>query len=93
MLPGKWRLSEGGILFRERGVCDASGMGIKRKILKGRGYSAQREEGLSGGPALYMRTKFEVSSFSVGGSVAEWLACWTQARKSMGSNRSRDPVG
>ena len=26
----------------------------------------------------------------MGGSVAEWLACWTQARK--GSNRSRDAV-
>jgi len=26
------------------------------------------------------------------GSVAEWLACRTQARKSMGSNRSRDAV-
>jgi len=23
-----------------------------------------------------------------GGSVAEWLACWTQAQKSLGSNRS-----
>jgi len=29
----------------------------------------------------------------LGGSVAEWLACWTQARKGMGSNRSRDAVG
>ena len=29
----------------------------------------------------------------VGGSVAEWLACWTQARKGPGSNRSRDAVG
>jgi len=26
------------------------------------------------------------------GSVAEWLACRTQARKSTGSNRSRDAV-
>jgi len=25
----------------------------------------------------------------VGGSVAEWLACWTQAQKGLGSNRSR----
>ena len=24
-----------------------------------------------------------------GGSVAEWLACWTQAQKGPGSNRSR----
>jgi len=26
------------------------------------------------------------------GSVAEWLACWTQAQKGLGSNRSRDAV-
>ena len=29
----------------------------------------------------------------MGGSVAEWFACWTQARKGPGSNRSRDAVG
>jgi len=28
-----------------------------------------------------------------GGSVAEWLACWTQAQKGPGSNRRRDAVG
>ena len=28
-----------------------------------------------------------------GGSVAEWLVCWTQAQKGPGSNRSRDAVG
>ena len=28
-----------------------------------------------------------------GGSVAEWLACWTQAQKGLGSNHSCDPVG
>ena len=27
-----------------------------------------------------------------GGSVAEWLACWTQAQKGLGSNSSRDAV-
>ena len=27
------------------------------------------------------------------GSVAEWLACWTQAQKGLRSNRSRDAVG
>jgi len=26
------------------------------------------------------------------GSLAEWLACWTQAQKGLGSNRSRDAV-
>ena len=28
-----------------------------------------------------------------GGWVVEWLACWTQAQKGPGSNRSRDAVG
>ena len=28
----------------------------------------------------------------VGGSVAEWMACWTQAQKGPGSNRSRDTL-
>ena len=28
-----------------------------------------------------------------GGSVAEWLACWTQAQKGFASNHSRDAVG
>ena len=28
-----------------------------------------------------------------GGSVAVWLACWTQAQWGLGSNRSRDAVG
>jgi len=31
--------------------------------------------------------------FHVGGSVAEWLACLTQAQKGPGSNCSRDAVG
>jgi len=26
----------------------------------------------------------------LGGSVADWLACWTQAQYGRGSNRSRD---
>jgi len=32
-------------------------------------------------------------SFEMGGSVAEWLACWTQVQYGPGSNRSRDAVG
>jgi len=32
-------------------------------------------------------------TFLLGGSVAEWLACWTQVQKGPGSNRSRDAVG
>ena len=30
---------------------------------------------------------------AISGSVAEWLACWTQAQKGLGSNRSHDAVG
>jgi len=42
---------------------------------------------------LYCSTWIESSHARVvGGSVAEWLACWTQAQKA-GSNRSRDAVG
>jgi len=33
------------------------------------------------------------STILQGGSVAEWLACWTQAQKGPGSNHSRDAVG
>jgi len=36
-------------------------------------------------------TQFSGPPFS--GSVAEWLACWTQVQKGQGSNRSRDAVG
>jgi len=32
-------------------------------------------------------------NIKTGGSVAEWLACWTQAQKDPGSNRSRNAVG
>jgi len=28
--------------------------------------------------------------YILGGSVAEWLVCWTQAQKGLGSNRSRN---
>jgi len=31
--------------------------------------------------------------YKTSGSVAEWLACWTQAQKGLGSNHSRDAVG
>ena len=31
-------------------------------------------------------------SLSWGGSVGEWLACWSQAQKGLGLNRSRDAV-
>ena len=30
----------------------------------------------------------EIAPFPIGGSLAEWLACWTQAQKGPGSNRS-----
>jgi len=37
--------------------------------------------------------KFHFRTSEMGGSVAAWLACWTQAHKGLGSNRSRDAVG
>jgi len=36
---------------------------------------------------------FLVGHAKWGGSVAEWLTCWTQAQKGLGSNRSLDAVG
>ena len=30
--------------------------------------------------------------YQICGLVAEWLACWTQAQKGPGSNRSRDAL-
>jgi len=60
--------------------------------------------GLTFGLALhlvffYMDRASEINSFDLtirnegGGSVVEWLACWTQAQTGPGSNRSRDAVG
>jgi len=39
------------------------------------------------------RVSFGDANNPKGGSVAEWLACWTEAQKGPGSNRSRDAVG
>ena len=38
-------------------------------------------------------TKFSILIVNQGGLVAEWLACWTQAQKGLGSNHSCDAVG
>ena len=38
-------------------------------------------------------TTFTPSPRPSGGTVAEWLACWTLAQKGLDSNRSRDTVG
>jgi len=46
--------------------------------------------------AGHMLGGFLLSIFLVnegGGSVAEWLAYWTQTQKGLGSNRSCDTVG
>jgi len=51
--------------------------------------------------ARYMLSAYFLLSVSVSfvvrlsdsGSAAEWLTCWTQAQKALGSNRSRDAVG
>jgi len=39
------------------------------------------------------RMQFTLRPKTMGGSVAEWLACWTQAQKGLGSNRNRDAIG
>jgi len=39
------------------------------------------------------KTGYVVAVIYRGGSVAEWLACWTQTLWGPGSNRSRDAVG
>ena len=41
---------------------------------------------------LSVSAQLMVVGLTTGGSVAEWLACWTQAQKGLGSNRSRDAV-
>jgi len=41
---------------------------------------------------MSLHTTF-ITCLHQGGSVAEWLACWTQAQKGPGSNRSRYAVG
>ena len=44
-------------------------------------------------PPLLLRLSFSLLALSSGGSVAEWLACWTRAQKGPSSNRSCDAVG
>ena len=39
-----------------------------------------------------IRTKF-LALVDRGGFVTEWLACWIQAQKGLGSNRSHNAVG
>ena len=36
----------------------------------------------------YTRRPNNITVIIVGGSAAEWLACWTQAHNGLGSNRS-----
>jgi len=57
--------------------------------------TASRMESTGEGIATAVYTGRQISSSTLkrGGSVAEWLACWTQAQKGPGSNRSRDAVG
>ena len=55
-------------------------------------YSAPLDFGMGEFPSPPFPSPFS-SLPSMGGSVAELLACWTQAQKGPGSNRSRDAVG
>ena len=57
--------------------------------------------GAAGSPAAWTQTRRSRSptrrhtliNDTIRYEVAEWLACWTQAQKDLGSNRSRDAVG
>jgi len=40
--------------------------------------------------SLVNKDEYIIYHAYAGGSVTEWLACWTQAQKGRGSNRSRD---
>jgi len=42
--------------------------------------------------SVFVNKIIHVLFVALGSSVAEWLACWTQAQKGLGSNRSRDAV-
>ena len=55
--------------------------------------TAEKNEKTNGKNNVAGRAAFAHAPVLQGGSVAEWLACWTQAQKGPGSNRSRDAVG
>jgi len=40
-----------------------------------------------------IRLTVRVLRVAVRQNIVEWLACWTQAQKGLGSNRSRDAFG
>jgi len=55
----------------------------------------KRSQELKSGEKKKLKIKMDMlrSIGKQGGSVAEWLACWTQAQMGPGSNRSRGDVG
>jgi len=55
-------------------------------------YGYKRRAAAGGAIGSVIGVQFVVGVLQ-GGSVAEWLACSTQAQKGLGSNRSRDAVG
>jgi len=63
-----------------------------RGILK-HGVCLYRVQSLRQGELFVKSRQFCLNTWIRGGSVAEWLACWTRAQKGPGSNRSRDAVG
>jgi len=50
-------------------------------------------DGLTDWPKTDTEKKYKTQLCVQGGSVAEWIACWTQAQKGLGLNRSRDADG
>jgi len=50
-------------------------------------------QGTSTVPVVSAHCRSVFDYVTVRGSVAEWLACWTQAQEGLGLSRSRDAVG
>jgi len=58
-----------------------------------RGVSPGEEKEDCCGKDLFICLRVKESQSMTGDNVDEWLACWTQAQKGPGSNRSSNAVG
>jgi len=62
-------------------------------VIVRRGRSIHGENLCSFPQLIHVHSLLQSLPSKMGGWVADWLACWTQAQKGPGSNRSRDAVG
>ena len=65
----------------------------RERETEGRNVNVVSQTQIRSNPKIIIQYVFLSLIINEGGSVAEWLACWTQAQKGLGSNRSRDAVG